>query len=162
MEKISTNSVDELKNPANCLDSSRIRAFLRLSRFATDDSLKPHLNDLRNNQCESYFSQTIAPEWVKRASLIQYCENYAESLRKEVQDNSSASPQKEFDLRTDPYALKTYQDHLKEKYSTIETIENWTRNELAIESILKEQTVDTFKEKCAYKDWFQVFKDLSK
>lgn len=141
----------------NCESNSRIRAFLRLSRIATDDSIIQHLNEIKVSQCDKYFSQNILPQWKARAEAIQYCSGYAKSLREEVKSKQTTIGE-DYDLRTDPYALKDAQDVLDKQYSRCAAVENWVTNESNVESIIRDQTASVLSDKCYFKDWLQDFK----
>lgn len=146
--------------PANCRDSQRLRGFLRLSRIATDDTIRTHLNEIKRGDCDLYFQKTILDQWNARARLIEYCNTYAKTLRREISMDNQQSP--EFDLRLDPYAQINHKNDIHQKYAQAETIENWVENEKSVELILREQSVKVLNEKCYYKDWLQEFNDASK
>ncbi|GEQ72769.1 hypothetical protein JCM33374_g6457 [Metschnikowia sp. JCM 33374] len=156
----SSSAPTQLLTPENCESSSRIRAFLRLSRIATDDSIIQHLNEIGPSQCEKYFNQTILPQWRARADAIHYCSGYAKSLRNEAQSKETTINQ-DYDLRIDPYALKNAHDFLDRQYSRCVSVENWVANEANVETILHEQTASVLSDKCYYKDWLQAFKSAS-
>ncbi|EGV66362.1 hypothetical protein CANTEDRAFT_112106 [Yamadazyma tenuis ATCC 10573] len=157
-------TVQELLSPENCVNSSRIRAFLVLSRIATDDTVRTHLNEIDTSKCDIFFTSTIVPEWNARAQAIRYCSDYAQSLRQEIGATVGdiKDVQQKFDLRLNPYASRDYQEQVEQKSAKIETIENWVQNETTVESILKNQTAETFSQKCQYKDWLQYAIDISK
>lgn len=152
--------MSDLLSESNCVDSTRIRAFLRLSRIATDDTIKTHLNEINRSQCDSYFQTHIVPQWNARSKLIQYCKDYSHRLRSDIHE-TELGPAKEFDLRLDPYALKEYEQAKQQKFSQIETIDNWVENEQMVESIVRQQTHNTFNDKCYFKDWLGYFDQLS-
>lgn len=163
----STDSVPStLLSGDNCVDSTRIRAFLRLSRIATDDTIKTHLNEIKQSQCDGYFRDQIVPQWNARAKVIDYCRQYSETLKQEINRSSTpesvAAGDEKFDLRLDPYAVKAYEQSKEAKYAKIDTIDNWIANEEQIESIVKDQTQSTFNDKCYYKDWLQYFDQLKR
>ena len=157
-----------LLTPDNCHSSSRIRAFLRLSRIATDDTIRQHLNGVKSSkECDGYFKAKIVPQWEARASIIQYCNDYAAHLRQETAKGNAvmqSEPQdpKSFDLRVDPYAVKKYNQQLEGQYSQCNAIDNWVNNEKMVEDIIREQTVDVLNDKCYYQDWIDEFKKLKK
>lgn len=169
---IRPSSVPEsLLSGDNCTDSSRIRAFLRLSRISTDDSIKTHLNEINSSQCDSYFRDIIVPEWNTRASVIQFCKNHSHKLKQEIEQtgarpssdsSSDSNGNREFDLRLDPYAMKEFEQSKEAKYSKINTIDNWVENEDMVESIVKEQTQNAFNDRCYYKNWLTYFDQLTK
>lgn len=147
-----------LFTPENCVSSSRIRAFLRLSRIATDDTIRQHLNEV--NDCDEYFRSKIVPQWQARAEIVAYCEAYAGKLRASTQRGQTVElGVYEFDLRTDPYALRTHQQKLAEQYSQCDTIDNWIHNEQTVEEIIKKQTQKVLNDKCYYKDWINEFNE---
>lgn len=153
-----------LLTPENCHSSSRIRAFLRLSRIATDDTIRQHLNEIKLNQCDSYAAQKIFPQWKARAAAIQFCTAYSLKLRKETiagktQNDSNAST--EFDLRLDPYAYKSYRLQIENQFAKCDAIDNWVHNENTIEKIVREQTAEVLNDKCYYKDWIAEFRKRS-
>lgn len=150
---------DPLYTMQNCVDSTRIRSFLALSRLATDDIVKTRLNEISKSKCDSYFEQVILPLWRKREKLIKYCGSHAEKLRSEVQLPEEELKKIEYDLRMDPYALRDHKELMQLKYRKIEAIENWVHNESTIESIIKDQTASLFNQKCYYKDWLKAFFD---
>lgn len=145
----------------NCTSSSRIRAFLRLSRIATDDTIRQHLNEIKPGSCNSYFRTKIAPQWKARQELIQYCESRGAELRHETDQQGSSAQKPDFDLTLDPYALKEYQRKLESQYSVCQTIENWVENEKGVESIIREQTSNVLNDKCYFNDWMAEFKRLN-
>lgn len=149
-----------LLTPDNCVDSSRIRAFLRLSRSASDDTIRQHLNEIDKTQCGEYFASHIAPQWEHRADAISYCARYALQLRQQshaVQANDAVH-----DYRTDPYAGRALADQAEDLNRQCVTIENWVENELQVESIIREQTTRVLNDKCYYLDWLESFKKLSR
>lgn len=141
----------------NCESTSRIRAFLRLSRIATDDTIRQHLNEISSKHCDDYFNKKILPQWVARAEAIQFCADFASSLRSKT-ELEKVEVHGNFDLRIDPYALKDENDRLDRQFSRCSSIENWVANELKIESIIKEQTASVLNDKCYYKDWLAEFR----
>lgn len=165
---------ETLLTPENCLSSSRIRAFLRLSRIATDDTIRQHLNDKSNTDCQKYFDKKIIPQWNARTAAIMYCSNYATELRQKTLHalavseqpgasstpaTTSSEPDGSFNLRLDPYALRNYTEKLKEHFLTCDLIDNWVQNENTIEGIVREGTVEVLNEKCFYRDWMKKFID---
>jgi hypothetical protein len=162
----------------NCLSSSRIRAFLRLSRIATDDTIRQHLNDKTNKDCQKYFDTKIVPQWEARTSAIMYCSNYSHDLRQKTlqaiaiakeepcntQDQTKTKiPQNggnSFNLRLDPYALRNYTEKLKEHFLKCDLIDNWVKNEQTIEGIVREGTVEVLNQKCFYGDWMRKFNEV--
>lgn len=150
----------DLLTEANCVDSSRIRAFLSISRLSTDDSINTHLDGITNDNCDKYFKQVMLPQWDMRNKVIGFCGDYASRLRKEIHEEKKDTPQ--FDLRLDPYALKNHQQKIEEKYQKVETIENWVTNEQSVESIIHERSVTVLNQKCYYKDWYKQFLEYSK
>lgn len=147
---------DVVLTPQECHSSTRLRAFLRLSRLATDDSIKQHLNEIDRGNCDGYFETKIVPQWKARSKVIEYCRNYSEELRKKVGNGSGVEAESQkFDLRVDPYALKSHEEELQTKYSQIDSIRNWTQNEESIETIVREQTAAAFCDRCYYRDWLK-------
>lgn len=146
-----------LLTPQNCESSSRIRAFLRLSRIATDDTIRQHLNEINPKLCDDYFHRRILPQWIARAEAIQYCSDFAHDLREKT-ESQKTQVHGNYDLRIDPYALKDENDRLEMQFSRCQSIENWVKNELGVESIIKEQTANVLSDKCYYKDWLAEFK----
>ncbi|KAM9922878.1 hypothetical protein OXX59_005549 [Metschnikowia pulcherrima] len=145
----------------NCESSSRIRAFLRLSRIATDDTIRQHLNEIGPSQCDQYFEQTILPQWRARSEAIQFCSKYAKSLRAEAQSKETTLHE-DYDLRIDPYAAKNARDYLDDQYARCVSVENWVANETNVESIIREQTASVLSDKCYYKDWLSAFKTAAR
>lgn len=151
----------QLLTPENCHSSSRIRAFLRLSRIATDDTIRQHLNEIKPNQCDTYASQKIFPQWKARAAAIQFCTNYSLKLRKETIDGKTQNDSNtttEFNLRLDPYAYKSYKQQIDNQFAQCDAIDNWVHNENTIEKIVREQTTEVLNDKCYYKDWLAEFR----
>lgn len=146
-----------LLTPENCESSSRIRAFLRLSRIATDDSIRQHLNEIDPSQCDAYFTKNILPQWRARSDVIQYCSSYAKTLRAEA-DSVKTTIRDDYDLRVDPYASKNAHELLENRYSRCVSVENWVANETSIDLILQEQTASVLSDKCYHKDWVDAFK----
>lgn len=181
VNSLSTSVVPpSLLTPENCYSSSRIRAFLRLSRIATDDTIRQHLNEIKSKDCDSYFKNKIIPQWEARASIITYCSNFSKNLRDSTtqgkaievlnlqlpnqmsQDEKKPATADQFDLRLDPYAYRSHQQKLTSQFTKCDSIDFWIRNENSIESILKQQTVDVLNDKCYYKDWLDEFKEAYK
>ncbi|KAK6458340.1 caffeine-induced death protein 2 [Scheffersomyces xylosifermentans] len=166
-----------LLTPENCRSSTRIRAFLRLSRMATDDTIRQHLNEIKSNTgCDEYFNSKIAPQWETRSKAIQYCDSYSKTLRKRTEEGIALHDREasldsieklekkepeEFNLRLDPYALRNHNQKLEEQYSQCDAIDSWVKNEKNVEDIIREQTNDILNDKCYYKDWLEGFKKLS-
>lgn len=155
----------ELLTPENCQSSSRIRAFLRLSRIASDDTIRQHLNEVKSTkECDNYFKATIVPQWKARASAIQYCSDYATNLRRETIKGNTVVTDKlnkpELDLRVDPYALKKYNLKLDSQFTQCDSIDNWVKNEKVVEDIIREQTADVLDQKCYYQNWIEEFNKL--
>lgn len=149
---------DALLSTLNCISQTRIRSFLRLSRFATDDTIREHI-DANRAQCGDYFRTTVVPQWQARSRIIEYCQDYAHQLEAEIAAGAGAgAPDAKFDLRRDPYAAKDHQRQIDSQSAIKTTIANWTANELQIEAIVREQTVDVLNDKCAFKDWIAEFR----
>lgn len=146
-----------LLKPESCESSSRIRAFLRLSRIATDDTIRQHLNEIPRSKCDEYFNRKIVPQWRARSEVITFCSNYAKEIRLKV-ELRKAEAHNDHDLRIDPYALKNELSQLEEQTSKCTTIENWIHNESGVEAIIRAQTADVLNDKCYYKDWLAAFK----
>lgn len=170
-----TIAPNALFQPQYCHDSGRIRAFLRLSRIATDDTIRQHLNEIKQRDCESYLVKKIFPQWEARSELIDYCFKYSKNLRNStsqgkavpkavnlpssnVQENET-SIEEQFDLRTDPYAYKSHQQQLESQFTHCDMIDNWVKNEQSVEQILRQETIKVFNDKCYQKDWT---KDIQK
>lgn len=149
----------ELLTTANCENSSRIRAFLRLSRIATDDTISQHLNETKLTECDSYFNKKIVPQWQARAHAIQFCSDYARKLEQEVA--ASKPNPADYDLRTNPYAMKDDLEKLEQQNARRVTIENWVQNEKNVERIIREETIKIFNDKCYYKDWLKQFEEVA-
>lgn len=145
----------ELLTTANCEDSSRIRAFLRLSRIATDDTISQHLNETKLSDCDSYFNRKIVPQWQARAHAIQFCSDYAKQLEQEA--TTGRPNPADYDLRTNPYARRDDLEKIELQNARRATIDNWVRNEQNVEKIIREQTIKIFNDKCYYKDWLKQF-----
>lgn len=160
-----------LLTPEGCISSSRIRAFLRLSRHVTDDLIRPHLNELKKSECSLYFQDEIVPQWKLRGDIIDYCSKYSQDLRDHTSQgrtvenvttlsynlDNAAEVTEKFDLRTDPYAYKTYQKKISEQFAQCDALDSWTQNEAMVEKIIREQTIEVLNDKCFYQDWMQAF-----
>ncbi|KAG7191855.1 uncharacterized protein KQ657_002644 [Scheffersomyces spartinae] len=160
-----TNQTEaSLLSPDNCKSSTRIRAFLRLSRLATDDTIRQHLNEIQPSACNEYFQTVIVPAWKERSHAIEYCSDYALFLRQTSDssklegDNNGHRTESDFDLRTDPYALKNYNEQLQSQYSQCDQIDNWVLNERNIETIIRGLTEEILNQKCYYGHWIEEFK----
>lgn len=140
----------------NCHSNTRIRAFLRLSRLASDDTIKEHLNETTPEKCADFFSDQLLPHWQARAKLIQFCSDEAAALRRNVKlEESTLSTN--IDLTIDPYAVKDAKQKLQERYSESEAIENWVNNEQSVETIIQKHSVDVLNQRCMYRDWLLDF-----
>ncbi|ODV78892.1 uncharacterized protein CANTADRAFT_42282, partial [Suhomyces tanzawaensis NRRL Y-17324] len=157
---------EHLLSPQNCTSPQRIRAFLRLSRIATDDTIREHLNELKGNQaCDVYYTNTILPQWNARAQIIQYCSDYAIQLRAQAEGKhpmpepkpASADDPDPYNLRIDPYAVKNRNAELESRFSQVEEVERWVRNERSVESIVREETAKALSDRCYYRDWLNVY-----
>lgn len=153
-------ALPELKHDS-CVSNSRIRAFLRLSRIATDDTIKQHLNEIKVSQCDSFFFENIAPQWQARSDVIMFCDKFAKTLRAEA-NLKRVTTNNDYDLRTDPYALRNAHDIIDSQSSRCAEIEHWVSNEEHIESIIREQTANVLSDKCHFKDWLQEFEAISR
>lgn len=145
-----------LYNPENCHLNTRIRAFLRLSRLASDDLVKEHLNEISPSDCHAFFETKILSHWKARANIINYCYSEAAMIRSaiKIQEtfvDTSISP------TIDPYAANDAKEKLQNKFASCEIIENWVKNELEIETIVREHTTDVLNQKCYYHDWLRDF-----
>lgn len=159
---------ESLLTPENCQSPTRIRAFLRLSRFATDDTIREHMNDSKTN-CNTYFTNKIVPQWKARSSLIEYCSDYGLELQQKthldkivLEGDGSPSDHPQFDLTLDPYATKDYVQKLENQSVKSTEIRNWTQNELEVESIVRDLTIGVLNDKCQFKDWMQEFQKALK
>ncbi|CAH6722746.1 mitochondrial intermembrane space cysteine motif-containing protein Mix23p [[Candida] jaroonii] len=150
----------DLITEGNCVESSRIRGFLSISRLSTDDSINTHLDGISNDNCDKYFKQVMLPQWDMRGKVISFCGDYAARLRKEIHEDKHEIPK--FDLRLDPYALKAHQQKIDEKFQKVEAIENWVTNEQSVERIIHERSVTVLNQKCYYKDWYKQYLDSTK
>lgn len=153
--------------PEGCKSSSRIRAFLRLSRLATDDTIRQHLNQVQKTDCNDYFETVIVPAWTERSRAIEYCSDYALNLRQitngsVLEGSSQKKTEQDFDLRTDPYALRKYNEQLGDQFAQCDQIDNWVTNEKNVESIIRGLTQEVLNQKCYYSDWIQQFNDMLK
>lgn len=146
-----------LYTPETCHSSTRIREFLRLSRLASDDSIKEHLNETTKEKCDSFFRSQLLPHWSARADLILYCSDEASNLRSQVRLNRATS-NSNVDLTLDPYAVKDANQKLKDLFAACEAIENWVSNERLVENIIQEHSADVLNRKCYYYDWLQDFR----
>lgn len=147
-----------LLTPENCLSNTRIRAFLRLSRFATDDNISHRLSELGSESCDSYFRTSVVPQWRARAQAIDYCADYAQDLRHHTK---AATQEAAADLRIDPYAVKNAKDAAAKLFDRCAAIEAWVANERGVEAIIRDQSASVLSDKCAYKDWLAEFKRLA-
>ncbi|RLV90476.1 Mitochondrial intermembrane space cysteine motif-containing protein MIX23 [Spathaspora sp. JA1] len=154
----------------SCISSSRIRAFLRVSRNLTDDTIRQHLNEVKSEDCGDYFRNKIGSEWKKRGEVISYCKNYSKELRKSSEKGVNVDTgesegtfdelNKKFDLRTDPYALRAHQNKMQEQFAQCDALDSWVHNEETVENIIRQQTIEVLNDKCYYQDWMQAFKNL--
>lgn len=152
---------EQLFTLESCTSSSRIRAFLRLSRIATDDTIRQHLNEIQPEACSAYFRTKIAPQWKARQELIRFCGNTAADLRKATDTDGTSAASPEIDLRLDPYALKEYRRKLDDQYSQCQMIEQWVENERGVEAIVRGETASVLNDKCYYNDWMGEFRRVS-
>lgn len=147
-----------LLTPQNCIAPSRVKAFLVASRSISDDSIRQHLNE-RNvkKDCNTYFKDTIVPQWKVRGDVINYCEQYAQEQRLSIV--AVKEENQEFNLRLDPYALRNHQDEVQERFNQLDSIDQWVKNEQLVEVIIRDQTSDVLNDKCFYDDWVTKFRD---
>lgn len=150
-----------LRSYQNCHSSTRIRAFLRLSRLASDDTLKEHLNETTKDKCSQFFKERLLPHWQARADLIDYCFGEAATLRSKS-TNTENELQTNVALTIDPYAVKDAYEKRESTFAECLVIENWVNNERKIEAIIREHSADVLNEKCYYHEWLQDFKDAAR
>lgn len=157
--------LSELLTPENCYSSIRLREFLRLSRIASDDGIRQHLNLVKSKEeCDKYFQNSILPEWKARAEIIEYCSAYSAQLR----DTTSRSAESrvaclsylndQSDPRVDPYAQRSLLEEKERRFQDCDFIDNWVKNEKIIDDILKESTQEVLNQKCYYRKWIESFK----
>ncbi|CAI5760798.1 unnamed protein product [Candida verbasci] len=159
-DKESNNSIpDNLLTPNNCISPIRIKRFLEYSRHLTDDSIKPHLNEISLKNCQSYFENEIIPQWKLRSQVLHYCKDFTNNLKHT--DEQIKLDYNQFDLRTNPYAYKDYQKSQNEKNELYNNITRWVKNEETIENIIRDQTIQVLNDKCLYQDWFKLFKKIA-
>lgn len=158
--KLSQESED-LRTYQNCHSSSRLRAFLRLSRLSSDDTIKEHLNEVSKKDCNLYFKEKILPHWKVRAELIDYCFGEAATLRKNT-EKKEETLLTNVDLRIDPYATKDAKEKLESAFAECLEIENWVNNERKIETIIRAHSADVLNQKCYYYNWLQAFQEFVK
>lgn len=153
--------LEDLLTPENCQSSTQIRTFLRLSRLATDDTIKQNLGQIKSTpQCDKYFKEHIVPQWQARDKVLNYCWKCAEDIRKTHEQGNrfeGENMSQQVDLREDPYARINYEDQMNKQYSE-RYMKNWIENEREVERIVKEKTKDTLNDKCYFSDWFREFK----
>lgn len=153
--------LEDLLTPENCQGSTQIRTFLRLSRLATDDTIKQNLGQIKSiSQCEEYFKEHIVPQWQARDKALHYCWECAEKVRNVHEQEhrfEGGNMSQQVDLREDPYARTNYEE-LINKQSSESYMKNWIQNEREVESIVKEKTKDTLNDKCYFSDWLREFK----
>ncbi|KAK6464895.1 caffeine-induced death protein 2-domain-containing protein [Scheffersomyces coipomensis] len=159
----------ELLSVESCNSSTRIRAFLRLSRIATDDTIRQHLNSIKTNkECDEYFQKKIVPQWKARTDVIEFCSNYVTRLRLETEQeierrgHPNEIANTDFNLRQDPYALKNYKQKIDDQFAQCDRIQLWVNNESSIESIIREETAYVFNDKCYFKDWYRAYLDSAR
>lgn len=156
---VASSTPAALLSAENCEASSRIRAFLRLSRIATDDTIRQHLNETPRSQCDAYFRNKIAPQWKARSEVITFCSQYVKGMKEKL-EVQKLEIHNDIDLRVNPYALKDEIDRLDQQTSQCTAIENWVRNESGVEMIIREQTASVLNDKCYYKNWLEEFKGI--
>jgi hypothetical protein len=159
MKLFTEKEYNQLFLEQNCLNSTRIRDFLRFSRLISDDTLIQNLNN-GHVDCDSYYLEKILPQWKARDSLIQYCSDFAAQYRqiatKSVPLTTSQEP---VDLRKDPYAIRNIVNDMDAKFQACDSMDNWIKNESTIESIVHEQSSNILNDKCYYADWLAKFND---
>lgn len=142
----------------SCRTPTKIKTFLRLSRIATDDSIRQHLNEI--DDCHDYFRRQIAPQWAMRSEVISFCATEAQKLRQTAllteATGSSETPANE-SLRLDPYALREHNERIQQQYSESDTMRQWTSNEETVETIVRGQTIEVLNDKCGERDWMGDF-----
>lgn len=158
-----------------CLeDSKSLQAFLKLSRYAIDDNLKPNLNNFLNhnekndqsvfkfnkslesmktNSCLPILNVLIYPEWKKRLDVIRYCQSELNKVHEEVnlEDDGFSSlslEEKNNLLRIDPYTYKNLEQKSKQKNAKIIELKNFYNNEEQIENIVQNRSVELLNETC--------------
>ncbi|WPK25002.1 hypothetical protein PUMCH_002301 [Australozyma saopauloensis] len=147
----------ELYSPEFCHSNSRIRAFLYVSRLASDDSLRVHLNETDAKHCALYFESNVLPHWKARAQLLDFCFGEAAKLRKSVKVEEAATAK--VDLRIDPYAVQDATERTLNRFAQCAAIENWVANEREVESIVLKHSLDVLNQKCYFHDWLRDFRE---
>ncbi|RKP30596.1 hypothetical protein METBISCDRAFT_23140 [Metschnikowia bicuspidata] len=168
-EKILSVS-QELYTYRNCHSSSRIRAFLHLSRLASDDSIKEHLNETPPYKCTEFVQQNLLPHWKARTDLIDYCYGEAATISKNIKSETTTigasagtdTKLDQVDLRIDPYAVKDANERTQRVFAECEEIMNWVANERQVDNIVRQHTFDVLNRKCYYHDWLREFKNATK
>lgn len=162
---------------AACIEPTRLRHFLRLSRAAVDDKLAVSLNSIDSAAaCDSVFADRVVPLWQQRDRILEYCSQFAfKSDSPNISDSAAtipAQPNAYFsnprpheashwsELRNDPYAL------LKAPLSpslgnTANLVNMWVATEKLVEAIVRLESARVLAEKCYYLDWLARFNAVS-
>lgn len=144
----------ELLQPHLCYSPEAIRAFLRYSRRQSDDQIHTHLP--RTGSCAEHINTVLFPEWLKRDTLISFCDNVANSRAQTDEppsivkppssdDEPTADTTPKIDPRLDPYGAR---DYGKVDPTPEDNIRQWVENEKSIERIVREGSVNLLASKC--------------
>lgn len=148
-----------------CLSQKGIRSFLKLSRFASDDTLKQHLNNVLDRRdrsslrseskqkvCSSFVEEYLLPHWDTRLATIEFCDNEAKLLKKEIDLRVVREPKKEVDPRLDPYYERSSEDKISQPYYNYNKLVEWVENEKEIEKIVQERSIEVISDRCSLND----------
>jgi hypothetical protein len=104
----------------------------------------------------------VFPAWKGRLRAIEFCEQEASKLEKEVHfAKEETKVIQNSDLRLDPYAQRDIDSQREKQYAQIDSLRSWVRNERDIENIVQTRTLQILNDECGgLKDWLQEFKKI--
>lgn len=162
-----------------CLkDYKSLQSFLKLSRTTVDDNLNNHLNNILNHNetntssifkfsnfknaagkdssCNELIYKLVYPEWQKRISVINYCQNVVSNSKIDdfeddpavINFSNLSTEEKNNLLRIDPYTFKEIEQKFNNKNFKLIELQNLYSNELQIESIVQNRSTERINDIC--------------
>ncbi|GMM34351.1 Mix23 protein [Saccharomycopsis crataegensis] len=164
------NGLQSLTKPelsrSSCFSSQSIRSFLKKSRLYADDTLREKLNSQRRNDrngCSNVINTILIPAWSDRLEMIQYCDEQAKKVKKEIDDyniHDEAKQHPEFNLRVNPYAEEDFEDLKNKRYESVYRLQNWVQNEIVVEKIVVGKSLEILNDRCPRESVKQLQNDL--
>lgn len=163
--------------PQFCFNTTYLRDFLRTSRSQLDDTISTSLNSLLTpsttspfnpastssptsnrrsprqpvpqSTCTSFLDKTLFPSWNNRSQVLSYCSVVASSPDpddpnlEEIKSENARGEARTVNERLDPYSGRFFP-----REPRTEQLGSILRNEIAVESIIRERTWRILQERC--------------